>query len=48
MYTHNYYKTFTIYKKNYNYIKKFLHYTIMKKKICVLNIRMANLTLNLS
>ena len=36
------------YKKIYNYIKNFLHGTIIKKIFCLLNIRMVNQGLNLS
>ena len=50
MYTQNYYKkTFTFYiKKNYNYIKKFLHHKIIKKYLFLLCIIMVNQGLNLS
>ena len=40
MYTQNYYKIFfTLSKEIYNYIKKFLHQTIIKKNVCLLNIK---------
>ena len=40
MYTQNYYKFFfTLSKEIYNYIKKFLHQTIIKKNVCLLNIK---------
>ena len=47
---HNYYNFFLlIIKKFYNYIKKlFLHLTNIKNFFCSLNIRMVNLSLNLS
>ena len=49
MCTQNYYKNFfTFYKKIYNYKKKFLHHTIIKNKIFLLNIRMVNQGLTLS
>ena len=35
-------------KNIYNYIKKFLYHTTIKKLFCSLNIRMANQGLNLS
>ena len=48
MYTYNYYcKNLFFIKKNYDYIKKFLHHTIIKK-ICRLNVRMVNTALNLA
>ena len=37
-----------VYPNYYNYIKKFLHHTIIKKKNCSLNIKMVNQGLNLS
>ena len=37
-----------VYPNYYNYIKKFLHRTIIKKKKCSLNIKMVNQGLNLS
>ena len=49
MYTHNYYKKILLFiKQNYNYIKKILFHTIIKKIFCLLNIRMINAALNLS
>ena len=46
MYTQNCFLRFL--KKIYNYIKKFLYHTIIKKKNCLLNIRMVNQRLHLS
>ena len=41
----NYYKNFfTFIKKFYNYIKKFFHLPNIKKKFCLVNVRMINLS----